>query len=117
MALEDVIREAISRGLTDLQLHPEFSNDRKTAYWRASATPSTQHKVFSVSHLDPIEALTTVLQAMPKAPKRKRADTPEVLTMTNGSELERSFTAAVSAEEIIADHPDPPTEDEWSRFK
>jgi hypothetical protein len=70
MALEDLLREAAARGLTHLSLHPVHSEDNKTVYWRCSATPSTMHKYVSTTTLDPVESVTAVLKAMPKAPKR-----------------------------------------------
>lgn len=70
MALEDLLREAAKRGLTHLSLAPVPSNDAKTTYWLASATPSTMHKYISTTSVDPVEAITQVLAVLPKAPKR-----------------------------------------------
>jgi hypothetical protein len=58
-------------GLTHLSLHPVHSVDGKTVYWRCTATPSTMHKYVHVTTNDPVEAVSQVLKAMPKAPKRK----------------------------------------------
>lgn len=70
MTLEEALLAAANRGLTHLSLHPVFSEDRKTTYWRATATPSTMHKYVSTQSLDPAEAILEVLKALPKAPAR-----------------------------------------------
>lgn len=71
MALEDLIREAAAKGLTHLSLHPVHSEDRKTVYWRCTATPSTMHKYVHVTTTDPVEAMLAVLASLPKAGRRK----------------------------------------------
>lgn len=70
MALEDLLREAAKRGITHLSLSPTPSEDNKTVYWLAKATPSTEHKYVQCACADPVDAVTQVLQAMAKAPKR-----------------------------------------------
>lgn len=70
MMLEDLLREAASKGLTHLSLHTVWSADQKTVYWAARATPSTGHSYIQVQGKDPVELLTQVLKALPKAPKR-----------------------------------------------
>lgn len=70
MALEDLLRDAAKRGITHLSLHPTPSEDGKTIYWRAQATPSTGHKYVSCADLDPVVALAGVLHGLPKAPAR-----------------------------------------------
>lgn len=112
MALEEALREACKRGLTHLSVHPVQSEDGKTTYWRATATPSTMHKYVSTSSTDPIEAIVEVLKAMPKAPARK------IPTMGKTPQTEEFFTAAVS-DPMPHTVPDvlPGDLDEWSRFK
>lgn len=92
MALEDLIREAAAKGLTHLSLHPVHSEDRKTTYWRCSATPSTMHKYVQVTTTDPVEAVLTVLASLPKAPKRARTSATGAPTPATDD----GFTAAVS---------------------
>lgn len=70
MTLEEALLAAANKGLTHLSLHPVFSEDRKTTYWRATATPSTMHKYVSTQGLNPVEAVLEVLKALPKAPTR-----------------------------------------------
>lgn len=70
MTLEEALLAAANKGLTHLSLHPVSSEDRKTTYWRATATPSTMHKYVSTQALNPVEAILEVLKALPKAPAR-----------------------------------------------
>jgi hypothetical protein len=102
-SLEELIREACKRGLTHLTLYPVPSQDNKTLYWCARATPSTGHSYVQTQTLDPIEAMTEVLKALPKAPKRasKAADKPL---------LRDEVTAPVTETLADPDHvPDEPT--------
>jgi hypothetical protein len=73
MALEEALLEAASKGLTHLTLYPVASNDGKTIYWHARATPSTGHSYVQTATLDPVESLAQVLQALPRASKRTTA--------------------------------------------
>lgn len=73
MTLEEILREAATKGLTHLTLYPTFSDDRKTTHWCARATPSTGHQYISASDIDPIKVLTTVLVNLPRAKKRTDA--------------------------------------------
>lgn len=70
MTLEELLKEACRKGMTHLTLYPVESNDRKTIYWVAQASPSTGHQYVAAKSLDPIEAVTEVLTRLPKAPKR-----------------------------------------------
>lgn len=65
-----MLRQACERGITHLTLAPTPSEDGKTIYWAARATPSTTHKYVACNDKDPIVALTGVLLGLPKAPKR-----------------------------------------------
>lgn len=78
MTLEEALLAAATKGLTHLSLHPVFSEDRKTTYWRAVATPSTMHKYVSTQALNPVEAVLEVLKALPKAPARTKPVTAAV---------------------------------------
>lgn len=78
MTLEEQLLAAANAGLTHLSLHPVFSEDRKTTYWRATATPSTMHKYVSTQSLSPVEAVSEVLKALPKAPARTKPVTAAV---------------------------------------
>lgn len=100
MALEDLIREAASRGITHLSLSPTPSEDGRTIYWAARATPSTEHKYISCNTLDPVDAITQVLLALPKAPKRApRTKNGERPISVPVAELpEAPVTAAVTRE-------------------
>lgn len=73
MTLEELITQAAARGLTHLTLYPEQSSDGKKTYWAARATPSTGHHFVAAADMDPVKALTTVLDNLPKAPKRVTA--------------------------------------------
>jgi hypothetical protein len=71
MTLEDLLRTATAKGLTHLTLYPVHSEDRKTVYWHALATPSTMHRYVETTALDPVEAITQVLGALPSASRRR----------------------------------------------
>lgn len=77
MTLEDTLREATTRGLTHLTVWPTWSNDGKTTYWNARATPSTGHQYVSAAHSDPVEAVRVVLTDLPRAKKRVTATVTE----------------------------------------
>jgi len=108
MALEDLLREAATRGITHLSLSPTPSEDGKRTYWQARATPSTEHKYVMCACEDPVDAVTQVLAAMAKAPKRSRKPEPHLVqspanalygTMAAIAErqgLSEEFTAAVT---------------------
>lgn len=83
--IEELLREACSRGITHLTLYPVPSEDGKTVYWSARATPSTNHKYVHVSDIDPVVALRGVLMGIPKAGRRSttRDDAPVTATVTN----------------------------------
>lgn len=70
MTLEQLFKEACAKGMTHFTIYPVQSLDRKTTYWCARATPSTGHSYVQTQTLDPIEAITQTLMALPKAPKR-----------------------------------------------
>jgi hypothetical protein len=74
--LEEALREAAAKGLTHLTLYPVESEDRKTTYWHAKATPSSAHSYVQVTTTDPAEALAAVLKALPKAPRRAAPTNP-----------------------------------------
>lgn len=116
MTLEDLLREAAAKGLTHLSLHPVPSDDGKTTYWRASATPSTQHKYVQAATLDPAEAVRVVLEALPRAPRRATPKSKFDKENPPLSEMaQREVTAAVNPGDPV-DLRDGPN-DEWSRFK
>lgn len=99
-ALEDVIREACKNGLTHFSLLPTPSEDRKTLYWRAQATPSTGHHYVAVNHTDPIEAMTACLANMPKARKRAPPKKGEqLLALDQAPGPGDEVTAAVTADD------------------
>ena len=70
MNLEQALREAAIRGLTHVTLYPVQSEDGKTTYWYARATPSTGHSYVQTQGVDPVDVMTKVLEALPRAPKR-----------------------------------------------
>lgn len=75
MTLEELFKEACAKGITHFTLYPVPSQDGKTLYWCARATPSTGHSYVQTQTLNPIEAIIEVLKSLPKAPKRaKTAD-------------------------------------------
>jgi hypothetical protein len=71
MALEDLLKKACEKGLTHLTLWPVQSHDGKTTYWIAKGTPSSAYGYVQSEDKDPIKALTTVLENLPAAKKRK----------------------------------------------
>jgi len=70
VTLEELLKEACTKGMVHLTLYPVHSQDQKTIYWCARATPSTGHSYVQTQTLDPIEAVIQTLKALPKAPKR-----------------------------------------------
>jgi hypothetical protein len=72
MTLEEQLRDAASRGLASLTLYAEWSADHKTTYWTCRATPSARHGYVGVEHaLDPVEAFSECLKALPGAKVRE----------------------------------------------
>jgi|SRR5712664_2109345 len=80
MTLEDLLREAATKGMTHLTLYPVHSSDNKTIYWMARSTPSTGHQYVAAAKLDPVEAVTAVLEALPRAKKRAPAKVTVAVT-------------------------------------
>lgn len=78
MTLEELLIGAAAKGLTHLTLYPVESGDRKTTYWLARATPSTGHQYVSVVGIDPVKALTEVLEGLPRAKKRQKNPDPNL---------------------------------------
>lgn len=124
MALEDLLREAAAKGLTHLSLHPVPSEDGRSTFWRATATPSTQHKYVSTANYDPAEAVRVVLEALPRAPRRsapKKGLDQHPLGYPDGIPHEpderptEAVTAAVNPGDPVDLHDGP--NDEFSRFK
>lgn len=72
MTFEDLLREAAAKGLTHFTIWPTPSEDRKTVYWTARATPSTQHSYVQSHGTDPVDVALAVLKSLPKAPKREQ---------------------------------------------
>lgn len=70
-SLEDLMQEAAARGLTHLSVYPVHSADRKTVYWHASASPSTEKLPSKSSGLDIVEVAAQALQGMSRAPKAR----------------------------------------------
>lgn len=56
--------------MTHLTMWPVPSADGKTTFWKARCTPSVAHGYVEIESLDPVDAITRVLQLMQKAPKR-----------------------------------------------
>jgi hypothetical protein len=72
MSLEEQLREAAARGLASLTIYAEWSTDHKTTYWTCRATPSARHGYVGVEHaLDPVEAFSQCLKALPGAKVRE----------------------------------------------
>lgn len=71
MSIEDALREAARKGLTHLSLYPTPSEDGKTTYWRATATPSTGHAYVWANEADPVEAVAQALHKLPQAKRRQ----------------------------------------------
>lgn len=57
--------------MTHLTMWPVPSADGKTTFWKARCTPSVAHGYVEIESLDPVDAITRVLQLMQKAPKRR----------------------------------------------
>lgn len=73
MGIEDALREAAAKGMTHVTLWPVPSQDGKSTYWHARATPSTGHHYVSAAETDPAKALMQVLEELPRAKKRTAA--------------------------------------------
>ena len=78
MTLEEQLRDAAAKGMTDFTLYPVPSVDNKTVYWRARATPSTMHKFVQVTEKDPVAAVMAVLKALPRATRKSEKVTAAV---------------------------------------
>lgn len=71
--------------MTHLTMWPVPSADGKTTFWKARCTPSVAHGYVEIESLDPVDAITRVLQLMQKAPKRTVGKHP-ALGMPYGKE-------------------------------
>jgi hypothetical protein len=86
VTLEEQLRNACEKGMTHFTMWPVHSEDRKTIYWHAQATPSTGHSYVSTNSLDPVEAVTEVLKALPRAKAERqhvahrKSDPPDEVT-------------------------------------
>lgn len=81
MTLEEQLRAATSKGLASLTLYAEWSSDHKTTYWTCRATPSALHGYVGVEHaLDPVEAVTACLKALPGAKMRETTKAKKKIT-------------------------------------
>jgi hypothetical protein len=78
MNLEEILRGACEKGMTHFTMWPVHSEDRKTIYWHAQATPSTGHSYVSTNSRDPVEAMTEVLKALPRARAERKSKGEEV---------------------------------------
>lgn len=119
MTLEDLLREAAAKGLTHLTLYPIDSVDGKTVYWNARATPSTTHSYVQAANYDPVVAVTTVLDALPRAQRRKspsaRVEKFDSMNPPLSEMAQREVTAAVNPGDPVDLHDGPNSE--WERFK
>ena len=110
MTLEEQLREAAAKGLASLTLYAEWSADHKTTYWTCRATPSARHGYVGVEHaLDPVEAFSECLKALPGAKERKDK-TPRQHVSHRASD--EKVTAAVSEPES-----DPAPEEKTGSFE
>lgn len=82
-SLEELLRAAAAKGLTHLSVHPTDSTDGKTTYWRASATPSTQHRYVDATGTDIVEVVTRVLTELPAAKRRAVPKKDVTVMVTN----------------------------------
>jgi len=110
MTLDDRLRDAASKGLASLTLYAEWSADHKTTYWTCRATPSARHGYVGVEHaLDPVEALTECLKALPGAKVRE------------SKKITAAVTEDLPSSSIVpskpSDFPDTPTPgfDQWMK--
>ena len=101
MTLEEQLREAAARGLTHLTVYPVPSDDGKTTYWAARATPSVRHGYVSTATLDIVDAMSTCLAALPKAREREQK--------------KEKVTGTVTEANASADDPAENTLDKWSK--
>src|ERR1700744_2675580 len=85
--LEELVREAASKGLASLTFMPqgggvkgfrsptfyaEWRSERSKVYWTCRGTPSARHGYVGVEHaVDPVDALTQCLLALPGAKQRE----------------------------------------------
>ena len=96
MTLEEQLREAASKGLASLTLYAEWSADHKTTYWTCRATPSARHGYVGVEHaLDPVEAFSECLTALPGAKVR---ESKAKIDPNRGSGPSGKVTTAVTEE-------------------
>lgn len=65
--LEDRLRQAASKGLTHVSLWTVWTENKKQVFWAASAVGSGGQGYLRVEHTDPIQALTAVLDHLPRA--------------------------------------------------
>jgi len=88
MALEDLLKEAASKGMTHFTIYPVPSEDGKTTYWVARASPSTQHHYIQVVNIDPAKAAEAALASLPRASRRNlpkmKPDTDVTVAVNDG---------------------------------
>lgn len=96
--LEELLVAAVAKGLTHFTLYPVESEDRKTIYWAARATPSTGHSYVQIQDTDPVAAMVQVLQALPQAKKRaatkKDRGVADLSSATDAEEITATVNAA-----------------------
>ncbi len=108
MTLEEQIREAAKKGLVSLTLYAEWSNDRTKVYWTCRATPTARHGYVGVEHaVDPVEAVSECLKALPSAKLRGPNKKP-----LPPSASEAEVTAAVTENDPGTPRP---SFDEWMK--
>lgn len=115
MSIEDLLRQAADKGMTHLTVYPVHSNDRKTVYWHARVSPSTQHKYVEETDLDPVLALQRALAAMPKARRVTAAVNPNLRAQHNLPPIDE--VDGVLPAEPDRGEPSTPEPDEWEKYK
>lgn len=116
MSIEELLREAATKGLTHFSLHPTESTDGKTVYWRASATPSTAHRYVEAVGTDIVDVVIRALVQLPAAKKRAAPKSRFDEANPPLSEMaQRAVTVAVTSGDPVDLHDGP--NDEWNRFK
>lgn len=106
-SIEELLVDCASKGMTHLTVYPVHSEDRKTLYWHAKASPSTDRTGSASSGTDIVAVVTEALTEMPKVrgPKPREPDLIDRNRGTRYPEVTEAEPQPVTATVIDAPRP------------